>query len=51
MKPRLSYPKTSPEGVEILGKLEAYIKQSGLEPELVELVKLRASQIKLRLLY
>ena len=45
MKPRLSYPKTSPEGVEILGKLEAYIKQSGLEPELVELVKLRASQI------
>jgi AhpD family alkylhydroperoxidase len=45
MEPRLNYPKTSPEGVEILGRLEAYIKQSGLEPGLVELVKLRASQI------
>lgn len=45
MEQRLKYPQISPEGVEILGKLEAYIKKSGLEPGLVELVKLRASQI------
>lgn len=45
MEQRLKYPQISPEGVEILAKLEAYIKKSGLEPGLVELVKLRASQI------
>ncbi len=45
MEPRLNYPKIAPEGIQILGKLEAYIKHSGLEPELIELVKLRSSQI------
>src|SRR5690606_21517919 len=28
-----------------LGRLESYVKRSGLEPALIELVKLRASQI------
>ncbi len=45
MEQRLNYAKTAPEGVEIIGKLESYIKKSGLEPDLIELVKMRASQI------
>lgn len=42
---RISYSKIAPEGVENLRKLEAYLKNAGLEPELVELVRLRASQL------
>jgi len=42
---RLDYSKTAPEGVEILRQLEHYLKKTDLEPELVELVKLRVSQI------
>ncbi len=45
MEQRFSYSKAAPEGIEILQKLESYIKKAGLEPDLVELVKLRASQI------
>jgi AhpD family alkylhydroperoxidase len=42
---RINYSKIAPEGVAILGKLEAYIRSTGLEAGLIELVKLRASQI------
>ncbi len=45
MEPRINYSQTAPEGVEILGKLEAYLQTTGLEPGLLELVSLRASQI------
>ncbi len=45
MEQRLNYSKAAPEGIEILRKLEDYIKKASLEPDLVELVKLRASQI------
>lgn len=45
MKPRLEYAKVSPDAVEILGKLEVYVRKSGLEQGLLELVKLRASQL------
>jgi AhpD family alkylhydroperoxidase len=45
MDQRINYSKIAPEGVENLRRLEAYIKSTGLEPDLVELVKLRASQI------
>ena len=45
MQQRLSYSKVSPEGTDILQKLERYVKSSGLEVDLLELVKLRASQI------
>ena len=45
MEQRLSYSKAAPEGIEILRKLEGYINKAGLEPDLVELVKLRASQL------
>jgi AhpD family alkylhydroperoxidase len=45
MKKRLDYAKTAPDGIGILRQLEGYLKKAGLEPDLVELVKLRASQI------
>jgi len=45
MEQRLDYAKAAPDGVGVLRELERYLKKSGLEPDLVELVKLRASQI------
>jgi len=45
MKPRIDYRKTAPDGISALAGLESYVRQSGLEPALLELVKLRASQI------
>lgn len=45
MAKRLDYAKLSQEGIRGLGMLEAYIRHSGLEQSLLDLVKLRASQI------
>ncbi len=45
MQERLSYSKVAPGGVEVLRKLESYVKNSSLEAGLLELVRLRASQI------
>jgi AhpD family alkylhydroperoxidase len=45
MAERLNYAKAFPEGVHALLSLEKTIKDSGLEPSLLELVKLRASQM------
>ena len=45
MEPRLNYSEVAPEGVKGLSKLEGYIRKSGLEQSLLELVKLRASQL------
>ncbi len=45
MQTRISYSKVAGEGVAALGKLEAYVKRSGLEHSLLELVKMRASQL------
>jgi AhpD family alkylhydroperoxidase len=45
MQERIKYSKTAPEAAEILRSLERYITKTSLEPALVELVKLRASQI------
>jgi AhpD family alkylhydroperoxidase len=42
---RLLPPETAPEGYAILRQVEAYTRRSGLSPSLVELVKMRASQI------
>lgn len=42
---RIAYAKHAPGGIEALSKLEAYIRSTGIEEELIELVKLRASQI------
>ncbi|HJS17389.1 MAG TPA: carboxymuconolactone decarboxylase family protein [Anaerolineales bacterium] len=45
MEKRLDYAKAAPDGVGVLRQLERYLKETRLEPDLVELVKLRASQI------
>jgi len=37
--------KTAPGAIQAMYAVERYVRQSGLEPELLELVKLRASQI------
>ncbi|EEF58744.1 carboxymuconolactone decarboxylase family protein [Pedosphaera parvula] len=45
MKPRLDYTKASPGAYKAMAGLEHYVRHSGLEPSLLELIKLRASQI------
>src|SRR5512135_3168022 len=45
MEQSLSYSKVAPEGTDMIRKLERYVRGSGLEPDLLELVKLLASQI------
>lgn len=45
MEPRVDYPKASPEAFRAMLGLETFVRKSGLERPLVELVKLRASQI------
>lgn len=45
MQNRLDYAKVAPEGYKAMLALENYIKHCGLEPSLLELVKIRASQI------
>ncbi len=45
MEPRLNYQALSQEGVSAILALERYVRKCGLEPALLELVKLRASQI------
>ena len=45
MKPRIEYGKVALEGIKAMRGLEGYVRQCGLEDSLLELVKLRASQI------
>lgn len=45
MKPRIEYAKVAPDGIAAMRGLESYVHASGLEPRLLELVKVRASQI------
>jgi AhpD family alkylhydroperoxidase len=45
MEPRLDYAKTAPDGFKTMLALEQYARHSGLEAPLLELVKIRASQI------
>lgn len=45
MQPRLEYGQVAPGVLDAMGGLERYVRESGLEPTLVELVKLRASQL------
>lgn len=45
MERRLDYQKVLPEGMRAVYALNRYSEQSGLEPKLLELIKLRASQI------
>lgn len=45
MQSRMDYSKVAPEAVKGMWELESYVRHSGLEPRLLELVRLRASQI------
>jgi AhpD family alkylhydroperoxidase len=45
MKPRLEYGKVAPGASRAMYELEKYVHASGLEEPLIELVKMRASQI------
>ena len=45
MESRLDFQKTVPQAYRIMVSLETYIRNAVLEPELLKLVKLRASQI------
>ncbi|HUL91332.1 MAG TPA: carboxymuconolactone decarboxylase family protein [Burkholderiales bacterium] len=45
MTPRIEYPKAEPGAVKAMLGLQTYVNESGIEHSLLELVKLRASQI------
>src|SRR5262245_45037891 len=45
MKTRLDYGKALPNGLRVINAVDAYSQTSGLEPGLLDLIKLRASQI------
>lgn len=45
MKARMDFKKASPQGSKALGDLHKFIHDCGLDQQLLELVKLRASQI------
>jgi AhpD family alkylhydroperoxidase len=45
MQPRIEYAKAAPGAITAILGLETYVRHCGLEPSLLELVKLRASQI------
>src|SRR3954451_4980042 len=45
MTARFSYPTVAPGAYQAMSGLERYLRTSGLEPSLLHLIKLRASQI------
>jgi alkylhydroperoxidase family enzyme len=45
MQPRIDFSKAAPGAVKAMLDLEKYVSQSGIETPLLELVRLRASQI------
>ena len=45
MQSRLDIQKVAPQAYRLMYGLETYVRNSGLEPALLKLVKLRASQI------
>lgn len=45
MPARLAYHAAAPEGIDTFAKLGAYVDASGLEPEMLDLVRLRASHL------
>jgi AhpD family alkylhydroperoxidase len=45
MQPRMDYVKAAPNGYQAMSALESYVRVSGLEHSLLELIKIRASQI------
>ena len=45
MQPRINYRKAAPGAVQAMLALEEYVRLSGLEPALLDLIKTRASQL------
>jgi AhpD family alkylhydroperoxidase len=45
MERRINYSKVAPEGIRALAGLETYLGSTGLEPDLLNLIKTRASQL------
>lgn len=45
MEPRMVYGTEEPEAVKVMLQLESYSRQTGLDKKLLELIKIRASQI------
>lgn len=45
MEPRIRYDEIAPGALQAMRQLEKYVRESGLERSLLELVKIRASQI------
>ncbi|HVC49840.1 MAG TPA: carboxymuconolactone decarboxylase family protein [Burkholderiales bacterium] len=45
MEHEIDYAAIAPDGIKAMAGLEAYVRHSGLEPSLLELVKTRVSQI------
>ena len=45
VKERLDFKKASPDAYKAMATVESYVRQSGLDPALLELVKTRVSQI------
>ena len=45
MDQRINYGELASEGIRALGGLETYLRGSGLDPGLLDLVKARASQL------
>lgn len=45
MQPRMNYAEAAPDALAAMMQLEAFVRRCGLEKSLVELVKIRASQI------
>jgi AhpD family alkylhydroperoxidase len=45
MKPRMNFYQAAPDTIKALNALETHIQSTGLEKSLIELVKIRASQI------
>ena len=43
MKPRLNPYQAAPQAMKAVAALDAYVKSSGFEPSLLELIKMRAS--------
>lgn len=45
MKPRIEYAESAPGAFQGMRAFEEYVHRCGLEPTLLELIKIRASQI------
>ncbi len=45
MEARMDFRKATPQGAKAMSELHAHVHRCGLEPALLELIKLRASQI------